>query len=107
MAYRRSLEGILQRVDNAGFSYAGLAGQQDDLAFALQGKAPTPRQHSEFLVPTHDRGQPPFAGGDEAADTAHRQSAIGLHGSGDPLECLRPQIVEVETTGDQVPGGSR
>ena len=86
-----------QRGREPRFADAGLAGEQHHLAFAGLGPRPAPQQQFEFFFSTDQLRQAARVERLEAALYRTRpQRCPGPHRSGDALEVLGPEVLQLE-----------
>ena len=101
---RFSGEAFQQRRREPRFADAGLAGEEHYLAFAALGFRPAPQQQFEFFLPPDKRGQ---AGRVQRLEATFRrtcpQRRPGPHRSGNALEVLCPEVLQLEEIAEKLP----
>ena len=94
--------------NQAGLADARLTAEQDNLALSILCLFPMPEQQSQFLLSSDERCQP-AAGGrfKPALNTALAEHSINPHGSRNPFELLRTEVIAVKETSDEsISGGT-
>jgi hypothetical protein len=84
--------------DQARFTQAWLADDQQQLALALPRPFPAPHQHGDFLIATHKRGQmtlPSAASAAARTDEPEQRRQLGHS-----LERMRAALLDDEQSGD-------
>src|SRR5262249_6725524 len=86
---RRLAQPGMKFLDQARFTYSGLAYDQHQLAVALPRPLPASHQHGEFLVATHKGREAALPGAAPAA--ARPNNPVKRTGSGTPLSSWLPR----------------
>jgi hypothetical protein len=95
-------EGLHERSAEPGLAYAGLTGQQHDLAFAGLGSRPAPQQQFKLFVSSDQCSQAARVHRLETAlDKTRPQHREGFRRPSDPLEFSWPEVPQLEKIAQQ------